>query len=149
MSGTVFEGGRIHVGDGTSAEALLARDGRVAAVGRRDEVRRAAGAAESVDLRGGMMVPGWFDAHVHFVWWAQQMARLDVADTTTLEQALDRVASFARAAEEVEPVIFGVDACLFLGAVADTDVHARVSAFGDRHACRVSGEACSRTRLAD
>ena len=86
MSGTVFEGGRIHVGDGTSAEALLARDGRVVAVGRRDEVRRAAGAAESVDLRGGMMVPGWFDAHVHFVWWAQQMARLDLADTTTLDQ---------------------------------------------------------------
>lgn len=96
MSGIVFEGGRIHVGDGTSAEALLAREGRVATVGRRDEVRREAGGAEVVDLRGGLMVPGWFDAHVHFVWWAQQMGRLDIADTTTLEQALDRVAAFAR-----------------------------------------------------
>jgi predicted amidohydrolase YtcJ len=41
------------------------------------------------------MVPGWFDAHVHFVWWAQQMSRLDLADTATLEQALDRIASYA------------------------------------------------------
>ena len=96
MSATVFTGGRIHVGDGTSAEALLQRDGRIAAVGRRDEIQRQAGRAELVDLRGGLMVPGWFDAHVHFVWWAQQMARLDVADTTSLEQALDHIAAFAK-----------------------------------------------------
>jgi len=95
MSAILIEGGRIHVGDGTSAEALLARDGRVTAVGRREDVRREAGGAETVDLRGGLMVPGWFDAHVHFVWWAQQMARLDVADTTTLEQALERIASLS------------------------------------------------------
>ena len=96
MSAILFDGGRIHVGDGTSGEALLARDGRVAAVGRRDDVRREAGRAEVVDLRGGVMVPGWFDAHVHFVWWAQQMSRLDIADTTTLEDALERIGSYAR-----------------------------------------------------
>src|SRR4030088_2248787 len=43
-----------------------------------------------------MMVPGRFDAHVHFVWWAQQMARLDLADTTKLDQALDRISTHAR-----------------------------------------------------
>jgi len=95
MSAVLFEGGRIHVGDGTSAEALLARDGRIAAVGRREDLRREAGRAEAVDLRGGLMVPGWFDAHVHFVWWAQQMARLDVADANTLEDALDKIAAYA------------------------------------------------------
>ncbi|MGH2492571.1 MAG: amidohydrolase [Candidatus Limnocylindria bacterium] len=107
MSAILFEGGRIHLGDGTSAEALLTRDGRVAAVGRRDEVRRKAGGAETVDLRGGLMLPGWFDAHVHFVWWAQQMARLDVADTTTLEDALDKVAAHARALPEGAWVLGG------------------------------------------
>jgi predicted amidohydrolase YtcJ len=107
MSAVIFEGGRIHVGDGTSAEALLARDGRVVAVGRRDEVRRDAGRAEVVDLRGGLMVPGWFDAHVHFVWWAQQMSRLDIADATTLEEALDRVAAFAKRLPEGAWVLGG------------------------------------------
>ncbi|HEV8228616.1 MAG TPA: amidohydrolase [Candidatus Limnocylindria bacterium] len=97
MSATLFEGGRVHLGDGTSAEALLVRDGRVAAVGRGEEVRREAGRAERVDLRGGLMVPGWFDAHVHFVWWARQMTQLDVADTRTLDEALDRIGSRARA----------------------------------------------------
>ena len=42
------------------------------------------------------MVPGWFDAHVHFIWWAEAMARLDVSDTTSVEEALDRIASRAR-----------------------------------------------------
>ena len=107
MSAILFDGGRVHIGDGTSGEALLARDGRVAAVGRRDEVRREAGRAEVVDLRGGVMVPGWFDAHVHFVWWAQQMSRLDVAGTTTLEDALDRIASYARGLPEGAWVLGG------------------------------------------
>lgn len=107
MSATIFAGGRIHVGDGTSAEALLERDGRVAAVGRRDEVQRQAGRAEIVDLRGGLMVPGWFDAHVHFVWWAQQMARLDVADTTSLGEALDRIAAVAKRLPEDAWVLGG------------------------------------------
>ena len=107
MSAILFDGGRIHIGDGTSGEALLARDGRVAAVGRRDEVRREAGRAEVVDLRGGVMVPGWFDAHVHFVWWAQQMSRLDIASTATLEDALDRIASYARGLAEGAWVLGG------------------------------------------
>jgi len=107
MSGILFDGGRIHIGDGTSGEALLARDGRVAAVGRRDDVRREAGRAEVVDLRGGVMVPGWFDAHVHFVWWAQQMSRLDIAGTRTLEDALDRIASYSRALPEDAWVLGG------------------------------------------
>ncbi len=107
MSTLLFEGGRIHVGDGTSQEALLARDGRVVAVGRRDELRREAGGAEAIDLRGGVMVPGWFDAHVHFVWWAQQMSRLDLADMTTLEAALERIAEFSSALPEGAWVLGG------------------------------------------
>ncbi|MBA2372555.1 MAG: amidohydrolase, partial [Chloroflexi bacterium] len=76
MSGLLFSGGRIHTGSGASAEALLARDGRVAAVGGRAELSRAAAGAERVDLRGGLMVPGWSDAHVHFMWWAVQMGQV-------------------------------------------------------------------------
>ncbi|HJW48213.1 MAG TPA: amidohydrolase [Candidatus Limnocylindria bacterium] len=107
MSALLFEGGRIHVGDGTSAEALLARDGRVVAVGRREELRREAGGAEAIDLRGGLMVPGWFDAHVHFIWWAEAMARLDVSGTKTVEEALDLIASRARTLPEGAWVLGG------------------------------------------
>ncbi len=96
MSATLFHGGRIHAGDGTSAEALLARDGRIAAVGRAADLAKDAGRAERVDLRGGLMVPGWGDAHVHFVWWAQQMRRIDVSATSSIDEALAIVEAHAR-----------------------------------------------------
>ena len=93
---TLFHGGRVHVGDGTSAEALLAQGGRVAAVGNAKELRRDAQGAELVDLRGGLMVPGWVDAHVHFIWWALQMSELDLRDTPTIDEALTQIAERAR-----------------------------------------------------
>ena len=96
MRSTLFHGGRIHVKSGVSAEALLARDGRVAAVGRTSDLARDAGSAERVDLRGGLMTPGWFDAHVHFMWWGFQMAEIDLRDTTMIDEALEVIGRRAR-----------------------------------------------------
>ena len=91
MASTLFHGGRIHVRSGVSADALLARDGRVAAVGRVADVTRDAGKAERVDLRGGLMTPGWFDAHVHFMWWGFQMAEIDLREKKTIDEAVEAI----------------------------------------------------------
>lgn len=96
MSATLFHGGRVHVGDGRSAEALLARDGRVVAIGDPRDLAREAPQAERIDLGGGLMVPGWTDAHVHFVWWALQMSQLDLRDTRSVDEALARTEAYAR-----------------------------------------------------
>jgi predicted amidohydrolase YtcJ len=96
----LFHGGRIHIGDGSSAAALLERDGRVAAVGSAKDLRRDASDAELVDLRGGLMVPGWVDAHVHFIWWALQMSQLDLRESKTLDDALEAIATYARGLPE-------------------------------------------------
>ena len=96
MRATLFHGGRIHVRAGVSAEALLQRDGHVAAVGRAAELTRDAGRAERVDLRGGLMTPGWFDAHVHFMWWGFQMDELDLRDRRSLADALAAIGERAR-----------------------------------------------------
>jgi guanine deaminase len=45
---------------------LLIRDGRIAACGDFDRVRAAHPTAEVVDRRGGYLLPGFVDAHVHF-----------------------------------------------------------------------------------
>lgn len=96
MSAVLFSGGRIRTGRGADVEALLARDGRIVATGRLADLSRGAAGAERVDLRGGLMVPGWGDAHVHFMWWAIQMGQLDLRDARTLEEALERIALRAR-----------------------------------------------------
>src|SRR2546430_6524580 len=96
MASTLFHGGRIHVRSGVSADALLARDGRVAALGRAADVARDAGDGERIDLRGGLMTPGWFDAHVHFMWWGFQMAEIDLRETKTIDEALEIIGRRAR-----------------------------------------------------
>ncbi|HUG56380.1 MAG TPA: amidohydrolase [Candidatus Limnocylindrales bacterium] len=95
MSALLFHGGRVHVADGRSVEALVARDGWVVAIGDARALGREHVDAERVDLRGGLMVPGWMDAHVHFVWWALQMHQLDLRDAATLEEALALVERYA------------------------------------------------------
>jgi guanine deaminase len=49
-------------GDG----GLLIQDGRIVAAGGFAETRSAAPAAEVVDLRPGLLLPGFVDAHVHY-----------------------------------------------------------------------------------
>jgi predicted amidohydrolase YtcJ len=97
VSAQLFHGGRIHVGDGTSAEALVAVDGVVRAVGRATDLAEAHPAAERIDLKGGLMTPGWHDSHVHFTWWATQMDQIDLRDEPTIEAALARITEYARA----------------------------------------------------
>jgi hypothetical protein len=93
----LLHGGRVHVGDGRSAEAVVLRDGRVAAVGAAKELRREASDAELIDVRGGLVVPGWTDAHVHFIWWSFQMTQLDLRDAIAIEGGLARIKRFAAA----------------------------------------------------
>ena len=100
MSAVLFHGGRVHVAAGVRAEALVADHGRVLAVGRLAELRRAHPGATPVDLRGGLMTPGWHDSHVHFTWWAIQMGQVDLRDEPTIESALRSIEAHARSLPE-------------------------------------------------
>src|SRR5439155_17295040 len=55
---------------------------------------------ERVDLRGRCVLPGFSDAHVHFPTWSLAQRQVRLEGTTTLEEAVARV---AKAATEVEP----------------------------------------------
>ena len=96
MSATLFHGGRIHVGGRVSADALVARHGRVAALGSAADLGREHPDAERIDLRGGLMTAGWHDAHVHFTWWAIQMDQIDLRDDASVDAALVRIETYAQ-----------------------------------------------------
>ena len=49
-----------------AAEAVLARNGRIVAVGSNAEIEREADGAERFDAGGRVVVPGFVDTHVHF-----------------------------------------------------------------------------------
>jgi predicted amidohydrolase YtcJ len=67
---TVFFNGKIATQDdqGSFADSLAIKDGRILAAGSRDQVMRHAGSASQlVDLKGRTVVPGLNDSHLHVI----------------------------------------------------------------------------------
>lgn len=90
------------------AKAIAVRNGRIAAVGTVAEAMAAAGAgAEVLPLRGGMVLPGFQDAHVHALFGGLNRLRCDLHDVGDLHAHVDAVAAYARAHPEAEWILGG------------------------------------------
>jgi predicted amidohydrolase YtcJ len=95
---TVFVGGRVFTGAGPVPvdAAVAVAGGRIIAVADVGTVRALTGAGtEVVDLEGGLLVPGFQDAHIHPVMGGTQMLGCDQSEQTTAEGCLDVVAQYA------------------------------------------------------
>jgi predicted amidohydrolase YtcJ len=108
----ILTGGTVWTGDqaGTRPEALAVRGGRIVAVGTAREIGTRRGRATRViDLRGGMAVPGFGDAHCHPVHGGLAMIRCELHSSTyrrTLDDYLGIIAAYA-AAHPDRPWILG------------------------------------------
>ena len=89
--------GRVWTGNSRQpeAEAIGIAGERIALVGSTAEIRANAGAAETVDLAGQFVVPGFVDAHVHFVDGGFRLASVQLRDATTREELVGRLRQFA------------------------------------------------------
>lgn len=90
-------GGTVHpLGGLPPGEALLLREGRVAALGEEAEVRAATRpGVRVVDLGGAVATPGLTDAHLHPTAWALGRRRLDLHSARTPEEAVARLRTAA------------------------------------------------------
>jgi predicted amidohydrolase YtcJ len=78
------------------AEALLAADGKLVAVGSTAEVRKRAGdGVRTIDARGRMVVPGFSDSHVHFITGGFRLSSVQLRDVKSREQFAERMRNFA------------------------------------------------------
>ena len=94
----VLLNGRIWTGSAAQpeAEAVACLGGKIAAVGGTAEIRRWIGPRTRViDLQGKRLVPGFNDAHVHFVDGGQGLASVQLRDAPTAREFRDRIARFA------------------------------------------------------
>ena len=84
---------------GSGWEAVAVRCGRIMAVGRNEEVLRLRGpGTESIDLEGRPLLPGFFDAHVHFLQAGlDRVFYLDLSQAGSLGEALELMAAAGRA----------------------------------------------------
>ncbi|GAA3204027.1 amidohydrolase [Nonomuraea roseoviolacea subsp. carminata] len=97
MPTTVITGGKVITMDpaNPAAEAVAARDGRILAVGREQDVLAAAGpGAEVVDAGGRSVVPGFIDPHNHLLSTAETLVAVD-ARYPAVGSAADLVAAVA------------------------------------------------------
>ncbi len=89
VNGSVFDGHRHRPGEG-----LVIEDGVITARPARG-TETPSGVDRVVDLDGGLVAPGFIDAHVHAVQGGLERIRCDLSDLTTRAQYLARIAEYA------------------------------------------------------
>ena len=96
---TLFENGVILTMDDAhpTADALLMGEGRILAVGSREELRALGGArAEAFDLEGHTLLPGFVDGHSHLVHTAQSLLMAPLSEVESVEEALEALRAHGR-----------------------------------------------------
>ncbi len=110
----VVRGGRLFTavdpgpaGSGDGLDAIAVKGDRIVAVGRGDLDGRIGPRTEVVDARGGMVVPGFQDVHVHAPFAGHNMLRLWLNDEPGRQAYLDRVREYARQHPDEEWIVGG------------------------------------------
>ncbi|KRB35209.1 amidohydrolase [Microbacterium sp. Root180] len=87
VNGRVFDGKTL-----TSSTAVAVGSGRIVRVGSDAAVRETADASTRVvDARGGLIHPGFVDAHAHAVFAGVERLSIDLTSATTVQETLDLI----------------------------------------------------------
>jgi len=106
----IFVNGDVYTVDGVRswAQAVAVKGGRVAAVGTDDDIIDLRGAGtEVVDLQGGLLLPGFQDAHIHPVGGGLDMLACDLHELHSLDGYLEAIRSYAEANPDREWILGG------------------------------------------
>lgn len=107
---TVFVGGSLFSAGMTSSQrgALAVSGGRIAAIGDDDEILALrSSATDVVDLAGGLLIPGFQDAHVHPVMAGVSLLQCDIHHCESADEALAAIAAYAAANPDVPWILGG------------------------------------------
>jgi len=85
--------------DFSIAQAVSIQDGKFIIVGSNEEVKASAGPdAETIDLQGKTVVPGFIDSHNHMLWTALEKQKVSVASARSIDELLAIIADACKAA---------------------------------------------------
>jgi len=83
------------------AQSFAVRDGRIALVGSRQDVRALYGpGTQSLDLGNAVVWPGLIDAHLHFLAVGLALHEVDLAHVTSYEEVVRRTVAFANGSRD-------------------------------------------------
>jgi predicted amidohydrolase YtcJ len=88
---------RLWTGDQAApwAEALAVSGERLIAVGTNADIRRLASTVTPIDAGGRLVLPGFIDAHVHFLEGGLRLASVQLRDARSRDQFVNRIRAFA------------------------------------------------------
>ncbi|MFZ3272664.1 MAG: amidohydrolase [Lutibacter sp.] len=78
------------------AEAFAIKDGKIVAVGTTDEIQAKYAATSVNDAKGKTIVPGFIDAHCHFFGLGLDKQKVDLTDTKSFEEVVQRIVDFQK-----------------------------------------------------
>ncbi len=78
----------------STAEAMVVKNGKIVATGKKAELEKAYDAKEKIDAGGKFIYPGFIDAHAHFAGYGTSLQRVDLSGTTSWEECIERVKKF-------------------------------------------------------
>ena len=79
----------------TITEAIVVKDGKIAATGSTEALRKLFAATKEVDAKGKALYPGLIDAHTHFYRYALGLGSANLVGTGSWQEILDKLQAFA------------------------------------------------------
>jgi len=77
--------------DNSIAEAIAVKDGKILATGRTQELRDKYSSVKTIDLKGKTVVPGFIDAEGNLMEFSRNLNFIDLRNTKSLKEILDKV----------------------------------------------------------
>ena len=95
---TLYINGTVYTVDSlfSKQEAVAVAGGKIVATGTSEALQQQYAAGEVIDLKGAFMYPGFIDAHAHFYRYGLGLRECNLVGTTSWDEVLARLDSFAR-----------------------------------------------------
>ena len=94
----IIVNGKVFTGEESLAEAVAVQGNKVLRVGTNREIQRLARAQTTViDAKGGSVLPGFNDAHVHMMSGGLSLDQLSLSEATTIESVKETLKAWAEA----------------------------------------------------
>lgn len=76
-------------------EAMAVKDGKIIEVGPNNQLKNRYNATVEIDAKLKAIYPGFIDAHCHFLWYGNTFFEVDLVDTKSWEEVIERTKKFA------------------------------------------------------
>jgi predicted amidohydrolase YtcJ len=79
----------------STAEAMVVKDGKIEAVGKKADLEKEFDTKEKTDAGGKFIYPGFIDAHAHFVGYGNSLQTVNLVGTNSWDEVIERTKKFA------------------------------------------------------